>query len=188
MGDGSRCEVNAMQTVKKYANRKLYHTNRKQYITLEGIAELIQAGEPVQVIDNETGQDITAQILSQVVLLARGRRTVLPPQLLTDMIQSGGDTLAGFGRSVWSTLSGAASVDDEIKRRIRRLNDDGTLSADEATRIEELLLDARLVEKPPELAHAAGAGDVARLNAEIENLTAAIDQLLAEQKSADQER
>src|SRR6266498_4059994 len=34
-----------MQTIKKYANRKLYHTNRKQYITLDGIAALIQAGD-----------------------------------------------------------------------------------------------------------------------------------------------
>ena len=48
-----------MQTIKKYANRKLYHTNRKQYITLDGIAALIQAGEQVQVLDNETGEDIT---------------------------------------------------------------------------------------------------------------------------------
>ena len=39
-----------MQTIKKYANRKLYHTNRKQYITLDGIAALIQAGD---LIDNE---------------------------------------------------------------------------------------------------------------------------------------
>src|SRR5262249_12123246 len=57
-----------VQTIKKYANRKLYHTNRKQYITLDGIAALIQAGDQVQVLDNETGEDITAQILSQVVL------------------------------------------------------------------------------------------------------------------------
>src|SRR6266540_6478215 len=57
-----------MQLIKKYANRKLYHTNRKQYITLEGIAALIQAGESVQVLDNETGDDITASILTQVVL------------------------------------------------------------------------------------------------------------------------
>jgi len=61
-----------MQTIKKYANRKLYHTNRKQYITLEGIATLIQAGDQVQVLDNETGEDITAQILTQVVLQTRG--------------------------------------------------------------------------------------------------------------------
>lgn len=57
-----------MQTIKKYANRKLYHIDRKQYITLEGIAALVQAGEQVRVIDNETGEDITAQILAQVAL------------------------------------------------------------------------------------------------------------------------
>ena len=48
-----------MQLIKKYANRKLYHTNQKQYITLEGIARLVQDGEPVQVLDNESGEEIT---------------------------------------------------------------------------------------------------------------------------------
>src|SRR5215218_6077356 len=94
-----------MQTIKKYANRKLYHTNRKQYITLEGIAALIQAGEPVQVTDNETGADITASILAQVAVQARGGR--LPTQVLTGLIEAGGDTLAGVRRSLWVTLGGA---------------------------------------------------------------------------------
>src|SRR5262245_48906369 len=63
----------SVQTIKKYANRKLYHTNRKQYITLDRIAELIRAGEQIQVVDNETGEDITASILAQVVAPTRGR-------------------------------------------------------------------------------------------------------------------
>ena len=71
-----------MQTIKKYANRKLYHTNRKQYITLDGIAALIQAGDAVQVLDNETGEDITAQILTQVVLQTRSGGDRLPTQVL----------------------------------------------------------------------------------------------------------
>ncbi|HMP41600.1 MAG TPA: polyhydroxyalkanoate synthesis regulator DNA-binding domain-containing protein, partial [Roseiflexaceae bacterium] len=40
-----------MHTIKKYANRKLYHLDRKQYITLERIGELVQAGEPLRVIE-----------------------------------------------------------------------------------------------------------------------------------------
>ncbi|RMD76579.1 MAG: pesticidal protein Cry15Aa, partial [Chloroflexi bacterium] len=51
-----------MHIIKKYANRKLYHTNEKRYITLDGIAQLVQKGETVQVLDNETGDDITANI------------------------------------------------------------------------------------------------------------------------------
>ena len=104
-----------MQTIKKYANRKLYHTNRKQYITLDGIAALIQAGDPVQVLDNETGEDITAQILTQVVLQTRSGGDRLPTQVLTGLIQAGGDTIAGVRRSFWSAIGGTSVVDSEIK-------------------------------------------------------------------------
>ncbi|HMQ33518.1 MAG TPA: polyhydroxyalkanoate synthesis regulator DNA-binding domain-containing protein, partial [Chloroflexaceae bacterium] len=93
-----------MHLIKKYANRKLYHTNQKQYITLEGIARLVQEGEPVQVLDNETGDDITSTILAQVVLTARGRSgPQLPTQLLTGLIQIGGDTLTNLRRTLASS-------------------------------------------------------------------------------------
>src|SRR5215468_6656399 len=111
-----------MQLIKKYANRKLYHINRKQYITLEGIAALIQAGEQVQVLDNETGEDITSQILTQVVLQSRGSGGRLPTHVLTGLIQAGGDTLAGVRRSFWSAIGGASMIDAEIQRRLEQLH------------------------------------------------------------------
>lgn len=173
-----------MHTIKKYANRKLYHTNRKQYITLEGIFELIQAGESVQVVDNETGSDITAPILSQVVLLSRGRRSVIPPQVLTDLIQSSGDTLAGWGRSVWSALSGMASMDAEIRRRIQRLCETGELSADEGARIQQLLLQVGPAGDSHPLPYVPSPSDFARLSEQVDALTESIEHLLAERQPA----
>ena len=46
--------------IKRYANRKLYNTASSRYITLRGIAELLERGEEVKVLDNETGEDMTA--------------------------------------------------------------------------------------------------------------------------------
>ncbi len=46
--------------IKRYANRKLYNTETSRYITLKGIAALIEEGETVRVVDNETGEDITS--------------------------------------------------------------------------------------------------------------------------------
>ena len=54
--------------IKRYANRKLYNTQTSRYITLKGIAELIDDGEKVRVIDNETGEDITSVALSQILV------------------------------------------------------------------------------------------------------------------------
>lgn len=173
-----------MQTIKKYANRKLYHTNRKQYITLEGIATLIQAGEPVQVTDNETGADITASILAQVVLQARGGR--LPTQVLTGLIQAGGDTLAGVRRSLWATLGGAALIDAEIKRRLERLRQEGALSEEEVGRLSQLLLhDEADAGAAAEVGAVPSRNDVLRLNAQVDALAAAVEQLLAEREQRD---
>ena len=45
--------------IKRYANRKLYNTRESQYITLSQIAQLIEAGEVVQILDKSSGEDIT---------------------------------------------------------------------------------------------------------------------------------
>ena len=163
-----------MQTIKKYANRKLYHTNRKQYITLEGIAVLIQAGEPVQVLDNETGEDITAAILTQVVLQARNSGDRLPTQVLTGLIRAGGDTLAGVRRSIWSTLGGTSMIDLEIKQRLDQLYAAGTIDADEQSRLEGLLLH----DSAGVAADLPSQRDISQLHAQVDALSAAVEQLL----------
>jgi polyhydroxyalkanoate synthesis repressor PhaR len=172
-----------VQTIKKYANRKLYHINRKQYITLEGIASLIQAGEDVQVVDNESGEDITAPILAQVVAQTRGRSGLLPTHVLTDLIQAGGETIAEVRRSIWDKLGGAALVDAEIKRRLERLREEGALGAEEAERLRQLLLRAEVDASPATLPEMPSRNDLTSLSAQVDILTAAVEQLLAERKS-----
>ena len=49
-----------MPMIKRYPNRKLYDTEAKRYVTLEQITHMIEAGHEVQVIDNESGEDLTA--------------------------------------------------------------------------------------------------------------------------------
>ena len=49
-----------MPVIKRYPNRKLYDTEAKRYITLDGIAELIREGAEVQVVDHTTDEDLTA--------------------------------------------------------------------------------------------------------------------------------
>src|SRR5712692_5773731 len=53
--------------IKKYANRKLYDTRTSRYITLNGISQLIRQGHDIQVVERDTGRDLTALILSQTV-------------------------------------------------------------------------------------------------------------------------
>jgi polyhydroxyalkanoate synthesis repressor PhaR len=163
-----------MQIIKKYANRKLYHTNRKQYITLEGIAILIQGGDRVQVIDNETGEDITAQILAQVALQSRNERGRPSTGTLADLIRAGGDTIAGVGRTVIAGIGGMSLVDGEIARRIDHLQQQGTLTAAETERMRRLLLHSAIAD-PGDL---PSRSDVERLRGQVAALTELVEQLL----------
>ena len=74
--------------IKRYSNRKLYDTNRKKYINLDGIAELIRDGYEVKVVDHLSGDDLTGLTLSQVVFeLERKKPGVVPGKILTELIQ-----------------------------------------------------------------------------------------------------
>ena len=65
--------------IKRYANRKLYDTRASRYITLSQISKLLEAGEVVQILDRESGDDITQMTLAQVFVDNRRRRPGAPP-------------------------------------------------------------------------------------------------------------
>lgn len=178
-----------MQLIKKYANRKLYHTNQKQYITLEGIAKLVQEGDTIRVLENETGEDITADILAQVVLQSRGRSGApLPTQLLTGLIQIGGDTLANLRRGLMSTLVGRDGIEFELHRRIDHLVATGLLSVEEGNRWRQLLIQTDF---GPVAEHVAAGlhnmpnrHDLARLHDQVDALTHTVEELLNRRKQS----
>jgi polyhydroxyalkanoate synthesis repressor PhaR len=176
-----------MHIIKKYTNRKLYHTNQKQYITLDGIAGLVQKGEAVQVLDNETGEDITPAILAQVVLQSRSRSVQpLPTHLLTGLIQLGGDTLTNLRRTLFASLGGDL-IDVEIGRRIEQLEAEGAISGDEARHWRKHLLRSEFnAAAESELAaHAAevpSRNDVVNLHSQVDALAEIVDQLLRQRE------
>lgn len=75
--------------IKKYPNRRLYDTSGSRYINLEDIAGLIRDGKDVQVVDAQTGEDITRVTLTQIIVDdARQQPTGLPLGLLRQLIIS----------------------------------------------------------------------------------------------------
>ena len=104
--------------IKRYANRKLYNTSTSRYITLKGIAELIEAGEQVRVLDNETGEDITSVTLSQILVDTERSTRRVPGTVLTDLIQRSGDALySALKRGVGDASEGL----EELQRNVRKL-------------------------------------------------------------------
>lgn len=73
---------------KKYANRRLYSMSDSKYVTLDDMSELICKGHEVKVIDAKSKEDVTAIVLTQIILeQTKNKNTLLPVQLLHYMIR-----------------------------------------------------------------------------------------------------
>lgn len=130
-----------MIVIKRYPNRKLYNTNAKKYITLDGVAQLIREGEEVQILDHLSGEDLTAVTLTQIIFEQEKKEGgFLPRSVLTGLVQSGGETLSTLRRSLASPLNLRVHVDSEIQRRIDSLVETGEMTEEESQQMSEKLL------------------------------------------------
>lgn len=133
-----------MRMIKRYPNRKLYDCETKGYTTLEEIADLIRHGEEVQVLDNETGDDLTALTLTQIILdFERKQAGFLPRSVLTGLVRAGGDSLSALRRSLNSPLDLLRQIDEEIESRIQSLINRGELAEGEARNLLDKLIVSR---------------------------------------------
>jgi polyhydroxyalkanoate synthesis repressor PhaR len=177
-----------MHVIKRYANRKLYDTEARRYITLEGVADLVRREKDVHVIDHETGEDITAMTQAQIIFEQERRlKGGLPRSVFTNLIQAGSDTLSQLRRALTASALWNAQVNTEIEKRIDALIREGDLPEAEGRRLLDKLIAAG--EVPPEAeSHAETESierrhgipsrtDVARLREQIEALSATLDDL-----------
>ena len=82
-------------TIKKYANRRLYNTGTSTYVTLEDLAAMVKAGEDFLVHDAKTGEDITRQVLAQIIFEQENKegQSLLPIAFLRQLIRFYGDSM-----------------------------------------------------------------------------------------------
>ena len=83
--------------IKKYSNRRLYDTEKSTYVSLNDLAETIREGREVNVIEAKTKEDVTAFILTQIILEeAKNKNILLPVPLLSLIIRYGENVLSEF--------------------------------------------------------------------------------------------
>ncbi|MBL0767644.1 polyhydroxyalkanoate synthesis repressor PhaR [Sphingopyxis sp. XHP0097] len=81
-------------TIKKYANRRLYDTERSCYITLEDLGTMVRDGRDFRVVDAKSGEDITHNVLTQIIMDEETRgETLLPVNFLRHLIGMYGDKM-----------------------------------------------------------------------------------------------
>jgi polyhydroxyalkanoate synthesis repressor PhaR len=79
--------VPSRRVIKRYSNRKLYDTKDSRYVTLLQIAEMVRGGEEVQIIDNNSKEDLTEITLAQIIYEEKKANSrAVPLQTLKDLI------------------------------------------------------------------------------------------------------
>jgi len=107
--------------IKRYANRKLYNTETSKYITLKGVAALLDEGQEVRVIENETGEDITQVALSLILVGSERAKQDPSDTLLTQILSRGGDALYGaIRKSVDEASEGIGDFGERFKHFVNQ--------------------------------------------------------------------
>ena len=87
----------ARVVIKKYANRRLYNTASSTYVTLDHLAEMVRQGTDFVVYDAKTNDEITRQVLTQIIFEEESRgQNLLPVQFLRQLIRLYGDQMQSF--------------------------------------------------------------------------------------------
>ena len=189
-----------MRTIKRYPNRKLYDLSSKRYVTLDDIALMIQEGEDIQVIDHETGEDLTSITLSQIIFEREKKRSgFLPKSILTALIRTSSVPIDYLKKSVTSSVNALHMLEEEIDQRIEALVSKGELAQEEADRLRKelyggatatakgLLPDIKLDAALTKL-NVPTHEDIKALESQVEKLMASVDRLLAATENLQQEK
>ncbi len=77
-----------VRLIKRYSNRKLYDSSQSAYVTLKELAEFIRTGEMIKVVDHDTGEDLTYEVLLQIIRHEGKRSRFISISDLANLIRS----------------------------------------------------------------------------------------------------
>ena len=108
--------------IKKYANRRLYHTGTSTYVTLDDLAQMVKSGEDFVVTDAKTGEDITRAVLGQIIFEQESRgQHLLPIAFLRQLIRLYGDSMQSVLPSyLESSLSMFSRNREQLREQMAR--------------------------------------------------------------------
>ena len=164
-------------TIKKYANRRLYDTESSSYITLDRLAAMIREGRDFEVVDAKTGEDITHQVLTQIIVDEDSRgSTMLPVNFLRQLIGLYGGQMQGAVPSYLEAAMDAFQKNQQAMAGAFGPN----MFADMAKRNMAMFEEAAsaMTGKKAKPAESDGSADeLAKLKAELAALQAKVDKL-----------
>ena len=111
--------------LRKYPNRRYYDTTHSRHVTLEEIQTLVRDGYEVRVTDSKTGEDITAKVLTQIILeLDTPKLNIFPVPLLHRLIQTNEGLVRDFidkyfSQALMSFLDSQRQFEHYLRQTIR---------------------------------------------------------------------
>jgi len=108
--------------IKKYANRRLYNTASSSYVTLDDLAQMVRQGVEFVVYDAKSNDDLTRQILTQIIFEQENRgEALLPVQFLRQLIGFYGDKMQSVLPSYLEmSLDSFTRQQDELRQQFTR--------------------------------------------------------------------
>ena len=112
-----------LRLIKKYPNRRLYDTKTSSYITLADVKQMVLKQEDFQVVDAKSGEDLTRQILLQIILEEESAgMPMFSSDLLSQMIRSYGSAMQGFmGTYLEKNLEGFQQMQKALQEQSQKL-------------------------------------------------------------------
>jgi polyhydroxyalkanoate synthesis repressor PhaR len=98
--------------IKKYENRRLYDSTNSRYVNLEEVAQMVQEGREVQVLDAATGEDLTRLVLTQIIVeQAKTHGSAFPLDILRQMVaatnRAGQETALNYMKAMFDLYQNA---------------------------------------------------------------------------------
>lgn len=104
--------------IKKYPNRRLYDTEQSKYITLADVRGLVMDCVRFKVLDTASGEDITRQILMQIIIEEEmGGEPLFTADMLSQLIRFYGGTMQGvFARYLEDSFALFSKQQEEMSK------------------------------------------------------------------------
>lgn len=169
--------------IKKYANRRLYNTETSSYITLDLLSQMTREGREFVVVDAKTDEDITHNVLTQIIMEEESRgKNMLPVNFLRQLISMYGDSMQSLvPQYLESSMEAFRKNQEQFQQAMQGAFASGPF-AEIAKRNMEML-EAAAHAFTPHAATPAKADDgakddeIAQLKAQLAALNAKIDKL-----------
>ena len=165
----------AAVTIKKYANRRLYDTERSCYITLDDLGAMVREGREFRVVDAKSGDDITHNVLTQIIMDTETRgETLLPVPFLRELIGMYGHKMqAMVPQYLEASMTAFRKNQQDVRAAFEGALGSNPL-AEMARRNLEMFQQAAGAFMPGVTATKAKDAEIAALKAEVADLRAAL--------------